>query len=254
MSTQTSSVVTDSKPRRTVINLKQVTDTPLRNVLESFDNDGDGKIDIAELQRILYWYGLWKYASIGLCIFVMVLIWSSFGLTIWAINLTKEYSVSNGVLTSEKNVIKTSVASLNIPLGYASLLDRRHLDALDSLTLNVDQPVGNFSFGIYHLKIAGYSHFNATFLKLFGHDGSEIWIDMGRVIFYHHGIQDSAYICGSAICNTLAVDTDNSKFKSNLVDKATILFSGDYVNRDAMGVRRIINADKNGKCTTPGSN
>merc|ERR1719245_480676 len=99
-SNELSSVVSnDDKRRNTIVNLKQVSEIPLRNALESFDKNGDGKIDITELQKIMYWYGLWKYASIGLCLIILVLVWSTFGLTIWAINLTKDYSVRDGVLT-----------------------------------------------------------------------------------------------------------------------------------------------------------
>merc|ERR1719499_2010224 len=166
------------KRRRTIVNLKQVSEIPLRNVLESFDKDGDGKIDINELQRIIYWYGMWKYASFGLCLIILILVWSTFGLTIWAINLTKDFSVSNGVLMGEEEVIKMSVASRSVPLKYASFLDRQHLDKLDGVTLEYGILSDfNSTDGTYHMKVASYMHKNSTFLLLNGVDGSKIWVD-----------------------------------------------------------------------------
>lgn len=216
-----SSVVLKDKRRRTVVDLKHVTEIPLRNVLESFDKDGDGKIDIMELQRILYWYGLWKYASFGLCLVILVLIWSTFGLTIWAINLTKEYSVNDGVLTAGDNeVLKMSVASVEVPLKYASYLERRHLDALESLTLNIDYSYGSVSNGTYHMRIAGYMLTSDKVLKLYGEDGSKIWIDQGVILFKHPGNTKAVPVCGESTCNTLAVDADPNGFLSTVEARA----------------------------------
>lgn len=234
----------NSQRRRTVVNLKHVSEEPLRYALESFDKDGDGKIDINELQRIIYWYGLWKYASIGLCMVIFVLVWSTFGLTIWAINLTKEYRVSDGLLTGkDDDVIKMSVASLEIPLGYASLLDRRRLDALDSLTLNITRSSGNFTRGMYHMKVAAYSHPNETDLRLYGQDGSKIWIRMGTILLKHPEADDALWLCGAATCNTFAVDVDNAGYLAALESRAAAKFDKDYSVGDAVEGIKVFKAD-----------
>merc|ERR1719163_2273733 len=154
----------------------------------------------------MYWYGLWKYASIGLCMVILILVWSTFGLTVWAINLTKEYTVTNGVLTGNDEVVKMSVAKSWIPLSWASLLDRRHLDELESVTLNVTQSSGTFTKGVFHMKLASYLHTSSTKLKLFGMDGSMVWIDTGSVVFKHPSADKAIQLCGAQVCNTLAVD------------------------------------------------
>lgn len=240
-----STVVMNKKRRNTVLNLNQVCETRVRNMLELFDDNGDGKIDINELQRIMYWYGLLKYASVGLCMMLITVVWSTFGLTIWAIDVTKDYSVHNGVLANKDEVIKMSVASSLIPLNWASLLDRRHLDGLESITVNVTQSSGKFTTGVYHMKLASYLHSSSTELKLYGKDGSIVWINSGTVVLKHPTADQAIMLCGASICNTLAVDVTPDYLKE-LIKRSAAFAESTYTLGDEVEGISINKADGKG--------
>merc|ERR1712173_407501 len=101
-------------------------------------------------------------------------------------------------------------------------------DALESLTIRTGSSQGDLSNVTYHMKISGYMHVNMTYLKLYGADGSTMWVDNGYVIFKHREFDQAQVICGAAICNTLAVDTDNLKYITELFSRAQ-MYSNDIV-------------------------
>merc|ERR1712173_383096 len=67
----------------------------------------------------------------------------------------------------------------------------------------------NFMNGTYHVKISGYFHANDTYLKVYGADGSRIWVIDGIVYFKYGEFNDVHVICGTSYCNTLVVDVED---------------------------------------------
>merc|ERR1712066_534274 len=99
--------------------------------------DGNGKIDILELSMLAEYHRWWKGTAKMLFFLVLVIIAVIFGVVHLAVMLSKDMDVEKGYLTSEKVVVKTSVATMNIPLMAVNSLEQRYLDSLTQLSINM---------------------------------------------------------------------------------------------------------------------
>lgn len=246
MTSSGSVVVNSGEPGRmdgvkkmdTILRLEEIKQKPLREFLATFDDDRNGKIDISELQLLAEYHRWWKWSAKLLFMLIMIIIASIFGLTNVAILLTKDMGVKNGHLAAQGSVVKMSIAQLQIPLAYASLLDARRLDALEHIKLVNRRDRGAFAAGTYKMRIASYVHANETFVRFYGEDGGEVEVRSGAVWVSHPKVSYPFRVCGSggATCSTLAVDVDNAGYLEELRQRAAAVFPP----ADASARRRLL--------------
>jgi len=254
MTSSGSVVVNSGEPGRmdgvkkmdTILRLEEIKQKPLREFLATFDDDRNGKIDISELQLLAEYHRWWKWSAKLLFMLIMIIIASIFGLTNVAILLTKDMGVKNGHLAAQGSVVKMSIAQLQIPLAYASLLDTRRLDALEHIKLVNRLDRGAFAAGTYKMRIASYVHANETFVRFYGEDGGEVEVRSGAVWVSHPKVTYPFRVCGSggATCSTLAVDVDNAGYLEELRQRAAAVFP----SPDASARRRLLTGSD--KCKT----
>lgn len=260
MTSSGSVVVNSGEPGRmdgvkkmdTILRLEEIKQKPLREFLATFDDDRNGKIDISELQLLAEYHRWWKWSAKLLFMLIMIIIASIFGLTNVAILLTKDMGVKNGHLAAQGSVVKMSIAQLQIPLAYASLLDARRLDALEHIKLVNRRDRGAFAAGTYKMRIASYVHANETFVRFSGEDGGEVEVRSGAVWVSHPKVSYPFRVCGSggATCSTLAVDVDNAGYLEELRQRAAAVFAP----ADAGARRRLLTGSEKCKMDKSGQN
>merc|ERR1712066_438977 len=193
--------------------------------------DGNGKIDILELSMLAEYHRWWKWAAKMLFFLVLVIIAVIFGVVHMGVMLSKDLDVEKGYLTSEKAIVKTSVATMNIPLMAVNSLEQRYLDSLTQLSINMPSGHGyangsNFddmNGGVYHMKIASYVKYNDTFITFHGNDNGMITVDFGFIFVKIPGMDHMFPVCGKASCNSFEVEVDQELFVSKLMGKASKL-------------------------------
>ncbi|GIL55401.1 hypothetical protein Vafri_10963 [Volvox africanus] len=106
--------------------------TPTRNILRKFDNNGDGRIDATEIQTIVTTLVAEKFKSkafkiglIILAVFTAVLLGAMFGLTWAVVAALKDTKVQGGVLvTNDKEQAPVLVANLDLTISGTKLVAR----------------------------------------------------------------------------------------------------------------------------------
>ncbi|GLI60550.1 hypothetical protein VaNZ11_002707 [Volvox africanus] len=117
--------------------------TPTRNILRKFDNNGDGRIDATEIQTIVTSLVAEKFKSkafkiglIILAVFTAVLLGAMFGLTWAVVAALKDTKVQGGILvTNDKEQAPVLVANLDLTISGTKLVSRDSSEVVATSTI-----------------------------------------------------------------------------------------------------------------------
>ncbi|GIL85170.1 hypothetical protein Vretimale_10833 [Volvox reticuliferus] len=117
--------------------------TPTRNILRKFDNNGDGRIDATEIQTIVTTLVAEKFKSkafkiglIILAVFTTVLLGAMFGLTWAVVAALKDTKVQGGILvTNDKQEAPVLVANLDLTVSGTKLVARNSSEVVATSTV-----------------------------------------------------------------------------------------------------------------------